>query len=65
MKCCFENKKHKRCIRKDGKIFSLPRKFTKKKCISKKIKGISMTASCAPYKYCKRMTKKRKSAHKR
>lgn len=46
MKCCFENKKHK-------------------KCISKKIKGFSMTASCAPYKYCKRMTKKRKSVHKR
>jgi len=30
--CCKSNKKHKKCIRKDGKIFFLPRKFTKKQC---------------------------------
>ena len=32
--CCnVNNKKTKQCIRKsDGKIFKLPRRFTKKKC---------------------------------
>ncbi len=65
MNCCFTKKKHKKCKRKDGKYFSLPRKFTKKQCINKKIKGFTMRASCAPYKYCKRRTKKRKSVHKR
>ena len=49
--CC--NTKKRKCIRKDGKIFSLPRKFTKKKCLSKKIRGFTMRSSCAPYKYCK------------
>lgn len=44
--CCNINKKSKRCIRKDGKIFSLPRKFTRKKGFSKK-------SSCASFKYCK------------
>jgi hypothetical protein len=40
------------CIRKqDGKIFTTPRKYTRKQC--KKAKGFSMKSSCAPYKYCK------------
>ena len=52
MKNCFNiNKKSKRCIRKDGKIFSLPRKFTRKQC--RRIKGFSKKSSCAPFKYCK------------
>ena len=49
--CCNINKKSKKCIRKDGKIFSLPRKFTRKQCRRKK--GFSKKSSCAPFKYCK------------
>lgn len=54
--CCKSSKKHKLCERKsDGKIFKLPRKFKKKRCLSKKdkIKGFTMRSSCAPYKNCK------------
>jgi hypothetical protein len=50
--CCKTGKKAKKCKRKDGKVFNLPRRFTKKRCL-KKIKGFTMIASCAPYKYCK------------
>ena len=53
--CCSSNKisqKTKKCIRKDNKIFNLPRKFTLKQCTTKKIKGFTMRASCAPFKYC-------------
>ncbi len=52
-KCCKVNKHTKKCIRKDGKIFNLPRRFSKKKCISGPIKGFTMRSSCAPYKNCK------------
>ena len=48
--CCYSTKKSKKCIRKDQKIFTLPRKFSKKKC--KHPKGFTMRSSCAPYKYC-------------
>lgn len=49
--CCkIKTKKYKKCKRKDGKIFSLPRKFTKKQC--KKKRGYSMKSSCAPYNQC-------------
>lgn len=42
-------KKDKKCRRKkDGKVFELPRKFSKKQCF-KGIKGYSMKSSCAPY----------------
>ena len=37
--CCSCNKisqKTKKCIRKDNKIFNLPRKFTLKQCTTKK-----------------------------
>lgn len=50
--CCKSNNKTKKCIRKDGKVFSLPRRFTKKRCIKGPIKGFTMKSSCAPYKYC-------------
>lgn len=51
--CCNSTKKTKKCVRKkDKKIFRLPRKFTKKQCTQKKIKGFTMRSSCAPYKYC-------------
>jgi len=49
--CCNSTKNSKICIRKDKKIFKLPRRFTMKKC--KNPKGFTMKASCAPYKYCK------------
>ena len=48
--CCHSTKKSKKCIRKDQKIFTLPRKFSRKKC--KHPKGFTMRSSCAPYKYC-------------
>ena len=48
--CCVNTKRAKKCKRKDGKLFSLPRKFTKKRCSH--IKGFTMRSSCAPYKYC-------------
>lgn len=48
--CCNITKKNKICKRKDGKIFSLPRKFTRKQC--KKEKGFSMKSSCAPFNQC-------------
>ena len=51
--CCKTTKNNKICKRKDGKTFKLPRKFSKKKCLTKKITGFSMRSSCAPYKLCK------------
>ena len=51
-KCCrIRNYSAKKCIRKDKKIFYLPRKFSIKKCRGK-IKGFTMRSSCAPFKYC-------------
>ena len=59
--CCHSTRKNKKCKRKDNKIFSLPRRFTKKKCLTQKIKGFTMRSSCAPYKFCKKIkTKKQK-----
>ena len=55
--CCKTGKKAKKCKNKDGKVFNLPRRFTKKRCL-KKIKGFTMRASCSPYKYCKNRIKK-------
>ena len=52
--CCTHSHTHKvtKCRRKsDGKIFSLPRRFTRKKC-KKDIRGFSARSSCAPYKDC-------------
>ena len=48
--CCNITKKNKKCKRKDGKIFYLPRRFTKKQC--KNQKGFSMRSSCAPFNQC-------------
>ena len=48
--CCASIKRAKKCRRKDGKLFNLPRKFTKKRCGH--VKGFTMRSSCAPYKYC-------------
>ena len=54
MDCCKHNKSAKKCMRKsDKKMFSLPRRFTRKRC-KKGVKGFTMKASCAPYKDCKK-----------
>ena len=50
--CCKHNTIAKSCIRKrDRKVFSLPRKFSRKQC--KKVNGFTVRSSCAPYKGCK------------
>ena len=54
--CCLINNenesKYKKCQRKrDGKIFNLPRKFTRKSC-NMSAKGFTKKASCAIYKDC-------------
>lgn len=50
--CCKHKPTDKRCIRKsDGKVFNLPRKFSKTKCMQG-VKGFTARASCAPYKGC-------------
>ena len=58
--CCKlhikNTKKNSKCLRNDGKIFNLPRKFSFNQC--KNIKGFTMKASCSPYKYCFKNTKK-------
>ena len=52
--CCKHTDKHKSCYREtDKKTFKLPRKFSKKKCLTTKIRGYTMRSSCAPYKGCK------------
>ena len=61
MDCCKHTSKQKKCIRvKDKKVFTLPRKFSKSRCIYGKINGYSMRSSCAPYRYCKKLPSIRK-----
>ena len=56
--CCRSGKKERQCVRKsDGKIFKLPRRFSKKRC-QQDIKGFTARASCAAFADC--LTKKRK-----
>ena len=58
--CCRSNETHKRCIRKsDNKKFKLPRKYSKKYCLSEKKKGFTQRSSCAPYKDCMKGGSKR------
>ena len=49
MDCCEidESNKNLVCQRIDGKLFNLPRKYSKKKCLKKR--GFSMKSSCAPF----------------
>ena len=50
--CLSDNltKKDKKCRRKsDGKIFELPRRFSRERCLEG-VRGYSMKSSCAPYK---------------
>ena len=48
--CCVHNSKDKKCLRKDGKLFNLPRRFSRESC--KNPRGFTMRSSCAPYKFC-------------
>ena len=59
--CCSHKKLSKTCKRKsDGKVFNLPRRFSRKKCMGK-IKGFTMRSSCAPYLECKKNKNKTKN----
>lgn len=50
--CCNHRKTAKKCKRNsDNKVFSLPRRFTKKRC-KQGINGFTMRSSCAPYNDC-------------
>ena len=51
--CCRTNNKTKKCKRSDGKVFHLPRRFSKKRCIKGPINGFTMRSSCAPFQNCK------------
>jgi hypothetical protein len=52
--CCKVNANDKSCVRKsDKKEFNIEkRRFSKKACLTKPIKGFTMKSSCAPYKDC-------------
>lgn len=61
--CSSTTNKDKQCVRKsDKKIFSLPRRFSKKRC-QEGIKGFTMRSSCAPYKDC--LTKQTKRTNRK
>ena len=62
--CCLSQEKNNKCIRQDGKEFSLPRRFSKKKCITQEVKGFSMRSSCAPYKFCNKKKSKSNKSNK-
>lgn len=66
--CCNHSLRSKKCMRrKDKRVFTLPRKYSKKQC--KRPKGFSKKSSCAPYLGCKiggttKQKSKRKSQRK-
>ena len=65
MDCCKASDKSQRCVRKrDGKEFTLPRKFTKKHCMTKPIKGFTMKSSCTPWLECNSKSKPFKAEKK-
>ena len=50
--CCDNVNNEKKCYRNsDGKIFDLPRRFSKERC-AQGINGFTMRSSCAPFKDC-------------
>ena len=62
MDCCQKNiDKKKKCVRKDGKEFSLPRRFSQEKCLKEPVRGFTMRSSCAPYKFCMKSKKNNKN----
>ena len=62
---CCRNTRKATCKRRDGKVFKLPRRFSRKACLTKKVRGFSMKSSCAPYKYCKRTTTRKSTAKRK
>ena len=60
--CCSSTSNDSNCKRKDGKTFSLPRKFSRGEC--KNPKGFTMKSSCAPYNYCKKGNRSNKRSSK-
>ena len=57
MRDCCKDKRGK-CVR-NGKVFTLPRRFSMKRCMQG-VRGFSMRSSCAPYVGCKKRTKRNK-----
>ena len=59
--CCNSSIKDKECFRKrDSKIFSLPRRFSKEKCLKGPINGFTMKSSCTPWLECNKKLKSKK-----
>ena len=57
--CCLNNNNTSKCRRpRDGKVFRLPRRFTRRQCLKGPIRGFSMRSSCAPYIYCRKGSRK-------
>lgn len=54
LNCCNTKKTAKRCVRRDGKVFNLPRRFSRKRCVKGPVRGFTMKSSCAPYKHCRK-----------
>lgn len=64
--CCNHSLRAKKCARmSDGKVFSLPRRFSRKKCIEKPVRGFTMRSSCAPYKGCALMQRRMRTKRRR
>lgn len=57
--CCKVSSKNKKCVRQDGKVFTFPRRFSKKQCLNQPIRGFTMRSSCAPFLKCKSSSKKK------
>ena len=52
--CCNINNFTKKCIRNDKKILIYQENSLINITYIKKMKGFTMKASCAPFKYCKK-----------
>ena len=64
--CCEAKESGGQCIRKkDGKVFTLPRRFSRKRCTEGKISGFTMRSSCAPYSGCKSKRRKNRKTKRR
>ena len=51
--CCSVVGNENGICKTNKRTFNLPRRFSKKKCNPKNIKGFTMRSSCAPFKECK------------
>ena len=52
--CCNHNKKIQNNVNTKKRTFKLPRRFSRKKCLTQKRRGFSNKSSCTPYLNCKR-----------